>query len=143
LDVTLHNDGNVDVDTAALTISVFGAKGPKLALRSTVTPTEIDYRAIPESAWTTLASSGRLLDGAVGGHRREHILLRPGDSFPLPRLIVVPRGYDILWVHFSTVFGRYPIAPRIAVSLQQNARDGVVTLKSNSVTIDLSSYFGV
>jgi hypothetical protein len=142
VEVSMHNDGNVDVDTAAIALSVYGTKAQgALALHSSSAPAESVSREIPVSAWTPVGGYGLLLDGSVEGHRGQHFILRPGDSVPFQQLIVVPRAYDALLVELQTIFDRYPISPRIAVRLVE--KNGAITLKSKGVSIDLETYFGV
>jgi hypothetical protein len=142
IEVTIYNDGKVDVDTAAVAISVYGAKrGSDLALQSRSAKDEIVSREIPLSSWTPVAGYGMLLDGATNGHPHEHFILRPGDNSSVMRLVVVPRTYNVLYLRFQTIFDRYPITPRIPVRLQNS--NGAVTLVSSGVSIDTEAYFGV
>jgi hypothetical protein len=142
VDVMLRNDGNVDVDSAAFALTVFGATAGKyLALHSSASKYASVYREIPSGSWTPLGAYGMLLDGAVDGRRGRHLIMRPGDSVPLEQLIVVPRRYRVLLAEVHTIFDRYPINPRIAVTLENKA--GAVFLKGKGDSIDLEAYFGV
>ena len=68
VEVTIRNDGDVDIDTAALVITVFGATaGKDLALDSSATKHTMAYRQMPDSAWTPVGAYGMLLNGAVDG----------------------------------------------------------------------------
>lgn len=140
VEVTMRNDGNADIDTAALAITALGARaGADLALHSSEGAAQTVFREIPDRAWTPVGGYGMLLDGAIGG--RQHLILRPGDSVPLQLLVVVPRKYDVLLVEFHTIFDRYPIRPRKAIRIVNE--NGAVRLSGNGGSIDLESYFAV
>jgi hypothetical protein len=142
IEVTIYNDGNVDIDTAAVAMGLFGANpGADLALRSRSTTDEVATREIPLRSWTPVGGYGMLLDGAVNGHPHEHFLLRPGDNAPITRLFVVPRRYQALYLRFQTIFDRYPVRPRVKVTLQNTG--GAITLNADAVSIDTEAYFGV
>jgi hypothetical protein len=146
VEVTIRNDGTVDVDTAALAIAVLGAEaGKDLKLRSKTATAETVYREIPASSWTAVGGYGMLFAGATAGHRGQHLILRPGDSVPLDRLVVVPRKYRVLAVQFQTIYDRYPISRLVDVKIQN--REGVVTLKSKPTTggfgVNFDAYFAV
>jgi hypothetical protein len=142
VEVTLRNDGQTDVDSAAIALTVYGAKaGSELALHSNAATARVGYREIPKTAWKPLGAQGMLLDGAVDGRRGQHFVLRPGDGIPFDQLVVVPRGYDVLLLEFQTIFDRFPIARRVAVTLQN--KNGAVLLKAKNTSIVLESYFGV
>jgi hypothetical protein len=142
VDIAIRNDGNVDVDTAALAVGVFAGNGESARLESRTTKTEAGYRMIPPSAWTPVGGYGSLLDGAVDGRRGEHYRLSPGDSVTIERVVVVPRRYRLLYVRFETFFDRFPIRPRVNIELANVG--GAVLLKSESgVSIDTEAYFGV
>jgi hypothetical protein len=142
IEVTLHNDGYVDVDTAALAVAVFGARaGKELALSSTATQSEAAYRQVRKSAWTPLGGYGLLLAGAIAGHPHQHFILRPGDTATEQQLVVVPKAYSVLLVKLETIFDRYPITPRVDVHLQNT--NGAISLKSKGISIGRESYFGV
>lgn len=141
LNVTIRNNGSVDVDTAALTMNVFGAKPLDFAnLSSTVRPTGAEYRGVLEKSWKVLYSEGALMDGAISGRRHQHLILRPGDSVSLQSIALVPHGYRVLRVHFETIFDRYPISPRIDVTLVH--KNDLIVLKGGG-EISFDSYFGV
>lgn len=141
VEVTLRNDGNVDIDTAALAISVFGANpGKDLTLDSSATKNLMIYRQIPDNAWKPVGAFGMLLDGAVDGRPR-HLIMRPGDTVPFQQLVVVPRKYRVLQLKIHTIYARYPISPRLPAKLRNE--NGAVTLKSNGAAVDLEAYSGV
>jgi hypothetical protein len=141
VEATMRNDGNVDLDTAALAMTVYGAQaGENLVLHSSEDAAQSVSLEVPESAWTPVGAYGLLLDGAIGG-RKQHLVLRPGDSVPIQLLVVVPRKYDVLLVEFHTVFDRYPIRPRKAIRLVTHS--GAISLKGEGGSIDMESYFGV
>jgi hypothetical protein len=142
VEVNLRNDGDVDVDTAAFALTVFGSNaGKDLALDSSATKQLMIYRQVPVSAWTPVGAYGMLLDGAVDGRRGRHLIMRPGDSVPLQQLIVVPRKYRVLLLEIQTVYDRYPISPRITAQLQNE--NGELILKSKGLGVDLEAYSGV
>lgn len=146
VEVTMRNDGTIDVDTAALAISVLGIDaGKDLALHSSDRAAQAVYRAIPAASWTPVGGYGLLFAGAMDGNPGRHLILRPGDSAPLERLIVVPRKYRVLAVQFQTIFGRYPISRRVDVQVQNRA--GMVRLKVNNTNdgfvVDFDAYFPV
>ncbi|MFY9663544.1 MAG: hypothetical protein WAL67_06745 [Candidatus Cybelea sp.] len=141
VEVTIRNDGDVDIDTAALVITVFGATaGKDLALDSSATKHTMAYRQMPDSAWTPVGAYGMLLNGAVGGAPR-HLIMRPGDTVPLQQLIVVPRKYRVLEVKIQTIYDRYPISQRVPARLYNE--NGAVILKSKGFGVDLEAYSGV
>jgi hypothetical protein len=140
--VTLRNDGNVDVDTAALATSVLGLEGGKdTVLHSHLVGAEALYRQIPLSSWTAVGGYGQLFAGAIDGPRGRHLIMRAGDVVPLERLFVVPRKYRVLAIQFQTVVDRYPINPPLPIRLGND--HGVVTLKSNDISISFDAFFPV
>lgn len=141
VDLNIRNNGSIDVDTAALTINVSGAKSSDFAnLTSTVGPSGAEYRGMPEKSWKALYSEGALMDGAISGRRRQHLILRPGDSVSLQFIALVPHGYRVLRVHFETIFARYPISPRMDLTLVH--KNDEILLKGGG-EISFDSYFGV
>jgi hypothetical protein len=141
IDVTLHNDGNVETDAAAFAVTVFGTSAENgLRLHSSAVLPEMTYREIPENAWTPLGAHGLLLAGAVGG-KNLHEVLGPGDSIPLQWLVVVPRKYRVMLVRFQMSFGRFPIRPPVKAQLQDDG--GALTLKGRGNFMDNETYFGV
>jgi hypothetical protein len=141
VDVVIHNDGTVDVDNAAMAIAVFAAQAEKnVALQSSTSSAEVAYRQIPDGSWKPVGGYAKLLDGAIHG-ADQHFRLLPGDSATVERVIVVPRSYQVLYVRFQTVFGRFPIRPRVNVRLA--AVNGAVTLKGEHISIETESFFGV
>jgi hypothetical protein len=140
--VTIHNDGQVAADVAALATTVFGASAQSdLALQSRGPAPEISYREIARRAWTPVGAHGWLLDGALHGRRHQHYTLQPGDTATIEQLIVVPRKYDVLLLQLQMVFERYPINPRIDVQLQN--KNGVITLNGHGKSVVSESYFSV
>jgi hypothetical protein len=139
--VTLHNDGAVDTDTAALAESVYAASADAFSdLRSSASSTVINYGS-PPNTWRVARSRGILFAGAVLGDGRTHLILRPGDSVTLQFVAVVPRRYTALRVTLETIFGRYPIEPRVAVKLVKN--QSAIRLKADYISAAVENYFSV
>jgi hypothetical protein len=142
LNVTIHNDGSVDVDTIAFAENVYGVEGAALSnLHEVKSGPVVVYNDVPDESWKVVQSTALLFDGAVSGKRGMHITLRPGDSATLQYVVVVPRTYRVVRVAIQTMFDRYPIAPRIPVQLvrEKNA----VLLQADFISISYDSYFGV
>lgn len=142
LQLTIRNNGTVDVDTAALVLNVFGSTASGLRWKTTVSPNAFNLHELKPESLHTLQSLARLLDGAIEGKRGTHLVLRPGDSFDIPLLVTVPHDDRLLAVQVDTVYARYPIEPRIHAQLVRTA-DGSVDLSTTSAKVDFSTYFGV
>lgn len=142
VDVTLHNDGLVDVDTAAFAEDVYAASFTAFShLVSPVGVNAMEYRYLPLRSWDVVQASGTLFDGAILGKRGIHSILHPGDSITLQSLAVVSRRYQVLRVSIQTTYDRYPIEPRIDVKLAN--KHGAVSLKADYVSTGFVEYFGV
>jgi hypothetical protein len=140
--LTIRNDGTVDVDTAALAINVYAAAVPSLHWETVAAPNSFVLH-FPTQSWTVLQAFGRLLDGATGGQRDNHLLLRPGDSFDLPFLVAVPREDHLLRVDIDAAYFRSPIrANSIPIRLVRRA-NGAAGLSGKFPQTNFSEYFGV
>ncbi|HEX8806061.1 MAG TPA: hypothetical protein VF741_03885 [Candidatus Aquilonibacter sp.] len=139
--LTIRNDGTVDVDTAALAVNVQGTATPALRWVTIASPNSAVLHSPNLDSWTVLQTYGRLLDGAAGGH--SHLLLRPGDAFDLQFLVTVPRADHLLVVTVDTSYGRYPIRSHsVAVRLVRGA-NGHVGLSGKADQTNFVQYFGV
>ncbi len=142
VNITIENDGSVGVDTAGLAVTLWGLKPSSSAQVQSQTSAFDDlYRNSPPSAWRPLQSHGLLFDGAVTGKRGRHYILNPGDKTSFQELAIVPRNYRVLRVDIETVYGRYPINPRVDVRLLN--QDGAISLRSSYISIAFATYFGV
>lgn len=140
--VNIRNDGAADVDTAAYAFNIYGASAAGLRWQSIATPNDFVLRDLKPESWSLLQASGRLFSGAVDGPRGNHILLRPGDSFDLSMVVVVPREDRLLQVHLDISYARYPILPRVPAELAHTGA-GVELSGKNVPVTDIVTYFGV
>jgi hypothetical protein len=141
--IRIHNDGWVDVDTAALALNVYATAASDVRWQ-TVAATNSYMLHFPNTkSWTVIQAYGRLLDAATGGQRHNHLLLRPGDSFDLAVLAAVPREDHVVLVEVDTAYDRYPIrANSIAIRLVRKP-DGAIVLSGNYPETNFVQYFGV
>lgn len=142
--LTVRNDGTVDVDSAALAVNVYGTAAPAVRWVTIATPNSVALHAANSDLWGVLQSYGRLLDGAVDGQPHNHLLLRPGDSFNLPLLVAVPRDDHLLLVSVDTSYERYPI-PTHSVDVRLvrgvNGRVNLSVVRADDTSF--VQYFGV
>jgi hypothetical protein len=140
--LTIRNDGTVDVDTAALAVNVFGTPASGLRWQTISSGHLISLHDPKLESLRVLQSYGRLFDGAVDGQRDNTVLLHPGDSFDYQFLVNVPREDHLLLVGVNTVYARYPIRPRIAVQLARRS-NGAIDFTGTYENINFVHYFGV
>jgi hypothetical protein len=117
--LTVRNDGTVDVDTTALTLNVYATAASALRWKTVASPNSVVLHFPSPQSWSILQAYGRLFDGAVGGQSGNHLLVRPGDSFNIVVLAAVPREDHVLRVDVDTSYARYPIRQRRRGSLRQ------------------------
>jgi hypothetical protein len=141
--LTIRNDGTVDVDTPALALNVYGADTHSLRWQTIASPNSFVLHFAKDRSWSVLQAYGRLYDGATGGQRKNHLLLRPGDSVDLALIVEVPREDHLLRVDVVTSYYRYPIrANSIPVRLVRKA-NGAVDLSGKYFQTSFVQYFGV
>jgi hypothetical protein len=141
--LTIRNDGTVDVDTAALALNVYSAATSSLRWQTSASPNSFELHFPNLQSWSVRQAFGHLFDGAVGGQRKNHILLRPGDSFDLEFPVAVPREDHLLRVEVDTSYYRYPIrTDSVAVRLVRRA-NGTVELSGKYYEVNFGKYFGV
>jgi hypothetical protein len=141
--LTIRNDGTVDVDTAALALNVFAAATPNLRWQTVATPQTVVLHSDKAESWSVLQAYGHLYDGAVGG-QRNHLVLRQGDSTDLVLLVAVPREDHLLRVDVHTSFDRFPIRRNsVAVKLLRRPNGAVDLYGHYPGGVDFTQYFGV
>jgi hypothetical protein len=141
--LTIRNDGTVDVDTAAVALNVYAAASPSIRWQTEAAPNSFTLHFPSPKSWSVLQAYGRLLDGAIGGQRHNHIILRPGDSVDIPLLVTVPREDHVVLVEVDTTYYRYPIRSNSIAARLVRRPDGAVGLSGKYVEINFDQYFGV
>lgn len=143
--LTIRNDGTVDVDSAALAVNVYAMAASGLHWQTTASPTSFMLHDPNEQSWSLLQAYGRLFDSAIGGQHNNHFLLRPGDSADIVFLATVPREDHIVLVEVDTTFDRYPIRTNsIAVRMVRRTNGAVgLSHSKNASDVNFVQYFGV
>jgi hypothetical protein len=130
----LQNTGNVPIDIAAETLSVYG----EVIGRSTrrydriETPTNDKVTAdVPRRSVALLFSFAKLRSGALGGNQHTDFFVPPHSSAEETFLVAVPvKLYPVILIVRKDYVEKAPISPKLAVDIVRN-RLGAYDLRSN------------
>jgi hypothetical protein len=131
--LTIHkrfeNTGNVPIDVAGETLSVFGESlGSRPEMHSDITATDKYITGdVPRRITRLLYSNVRLRRGAVGGNPGENFLLLPHTSAEETIVVAVPvKTYPLIRVSRRDYVGKFPISPQIKISVARDSDGGYV-----------------
>lgn len=135
--LTIHkrveNTGNVGVDIAAESLSVYGEKVGSHIRRvqqvntSTYKQVAVD---VPREQGALLFSNVKLRSGAVGGDPKSDFYTPPHSSQEETYLVAVPaKTYPVIDIERKDFIGKAPIEPKVSVRIEEN-RLGAYVLQS-------------
>lgn len=128
----LDNTGNVPVDIAAESLTVFGEKvGPLTGhVERTATPISAEIRAdVPRKQVAVLYSMAKLRSGAVGGETNFYTPAHASQEHTI--LIAVPaKTYPVILIARKDYIGKAPITQQIPVRIVRTP-EGAYALQSS------------
>jgi hypothetical protein len=117
----LENSGNVPIDIAAESLSVYGEKLDSRVRRiqQDNTATFVQMSAdVPRRAVALLFSFAKLRSGAVGGDQSINFFVPPHSSSEETFVVAVPaRVYPVIKIGRKDFIGKAPISPKISVRI--------------------------
>lgn len=136
--LTIHkrveNTGNVGVDIAAESLSVYGEK-VEPDIRRVQQANSATYEQVaadvPRRAEALLFSSAKLRSGAVEGNQKVNFYTPPHSSLEETYLVAVPaKIYPVVKIERKDFIGKAPITPKIPVRIERTAL-GAYVLQSS------------
>jgi hypothetical protein len=140
----LENTGNVPIDIAAETLSVYGERISRRtsAVRRSESPFLAEVHAdVPRKPVALLFSFAKLRAGAVAGNPKTNFFTRPHSSAEEDFLIAVPaHTYPIVYVERRDYVGKAPITPKFPVTIVRT-RLGAYDLRSTVLEGEYDSVY--
>jgi hypothetical protein len=116
----LENTGNVSIDIAAETLSVYGERiAASRRIQRVESPTSVKVSAdLPRERAALLFSFAKLRSGAVGGNPRQNFFLPAHSSAEVDYLVAVPaHAFPVVMVVRKDYIAKAPIRPKIPIRI--------------------------